>query len=122
MASIYKSAKDFTAKNKDGSLIFTPKDKELVAYVPEKYFDRNIAEQSGEYINLIGVFDYTIQDINTGKKEPLRPFNLPTIFSTKPRMGTFTLSLVYISIPLRASAKATCCGVLTMTAPVMANV
>lgn len=84
MASIYKSAKDFTAKNKDGSLIFTPKDKELVAYVPEKYFDRNIAEQSGEYINLIGVFDYTIQDINTGKKEPLRPFNLPTIFSTKP--------------------------------------
>jgi hypothetical protein len=80
----YKSASEFTAKNKDGSLVFTLKGKELLAYVPEKYFDRNIAEQEGEYINLLGIFDYTIQDLKTGKTEPLRAFNLPTMFSTKP--------------------------------------
>ena len=44
------------------------------------------------------------------------------IFSTSPKIGTFTLSLVYILIPLRASAKATCWGVLTITAPVIAKV
>lgn len=74
----------FLKKNKEGSLLFTGKDKELVFYVPEKYFDRNIAEQSGEYINLLGIFDYTIQDINTGKNNGLKSFRLPTLFSTRP--------------------------------------
>ena len=74
----------FIYKDKDDSIIFKPKDKELVAYVPEKYFERNIAEQSGEFINLIGVFDYTIQDLKTGKNDGLRQFKLPTLFSTRP--------------------------------------
>lgn len=74
----------FLKKNKEGSILFTGKDKEFVAYVPEKYFDRNIAEQSGEYINLIGVFDYTIQDLKTGKNNGLKPFRLPTLFATRP--------------------------------------
>ena len=74
----------FLKKDENGSLLFTGKDKELVAYVPEKYFDRNVAEQSGEYINLLGIFDYTIQDINTGKNNGLRSFRLPTLFSTRP--------------------------------------
>ena len=74
----------FIEKNKEGSLLFKGKDKEFVAYVPEKYFERSVAEQSGEYINLLGVFDYTIQDINTGKNNGLKPFRLPTLFSTRP--------------------------------------
>ena len=74
----------FIYKDTDDSIIFKPKDKELVAYVPEKYFERNIAEQSGEFINLIGVFDYTIQDLKTGKNDGLRQFKLPTLFSTRP--------------------------------------
>lgn len=59
-------------------------DKEMVAYIPEKYFERNIAEQEGNYINLIGIFNYTVQDIKTGKNIGLKMFNLPTIFTTKP--------------------------------------
>ena len=74
----------FLEKTQESSLIFKGKDKEFVAYVPEKYFERNVAEQVGEYINLLGIFDYTIQDINTGKNNGLKPFRLPTLFSTKP--------------------------------------
>ena len=44
------------------------------------------------------------------------------MFSTSPSIGTFTLSFLYMSMPLRASANATFCGVLTITAPVMASV
>ena len=74
----------FVYINDEESLIFKPKDKELVAYVPEKYFERGIAEQSGEFVNLFGIFDYTIQDLDTGKNNGLKRFNLPTLFSTKP--------------------------------------
>ena len=51
--------------------------------------------------------------------QPLRAFLAEP---TNPRMGTFTLSFIYILIPLRASANATSWGVLTMTAPVIAKV
>ena len=74
----------FIKKSPEGSILFTGKDKEFVAYVPEKYFERSVAEQSGEYINLLGIFDYTIQDINTGKNNGLKRFRLPTLFSTRP--------------------------------------
>jgi hypothetical protein len=74
----------FLKKDENGSLLFTGKDKELLFYVPEKYFERNIAEQAGEYINLLGVFDYTIQDLKTGKDQPIKSFRLPTLFSTRP--------------------------------------
>lgn len=70
---------------KDGdSLLFDCPGKEMVAYIPEKYFERNIAEQVGDSINLVGVFDYTVQDIETGKNDGLRRFKFPTIFSTRP--------------------------------------
>lgn len=74
----------FVYKNEEDAIIFKPKDKELVAYIPEKYFERGIAEQSGAFVNIFGIFDYTIQDINTGKNDGLRPFRLPTLFSTRP--------------------------------------
>lgn len=73
----------FLYKDKD-ALVFKPENKEMVVYVPEKYFERNIAEQVGEYINLLGVFDYTIQDLKTGQAIGLKSFRFPTMFSTKP--------------------------------------
>lgn len=74
----------FVTKNEDGAIVFKGKDQELLAYVPEKYFERNIAELSGEFINIIGMFDYTIQDLKTGKNNGLKRFKLPTLFSTRP--------------------------------------
>ena len=44
------------------------------------------------------------------------------VIKINPKTGTLTLSPVNMLIPLRASAKATSCGVLTTTAPVIASV
>ena len=68
----------------DGVMYFKGKDKEMVAYIPEKYFDRNIAEIQGEYIELLGIFNYTIQDLKTGKNNGLKLFKFPTVFTTHP--------------------------------------
>ena len=65
-------------------LLFTGKDKEMVIYIPEKYFERRIAEQEGEFFNIIGIFDYTVQDINTGKNIGLKRFRYPTEITTRP--------------------------------------
>lgn len=65
-------------------LLFTGKDKEMVAYIPEKYFDRKIAEQNGEYIDILGIFSYTVQDLKTGKNIGTKLFRFPTVFTTKP--------------------------------------
>ena len=65
-------------------LLFSGKDKEMVAYIPEKYFDRKIAEQIGEYIEILGIFTYTVQDLKTGKNIGTKLFRFPTIFTTKP--------------------------------------
>ena len=40
------------------------------------------------------------------------------MFSTTPRIGTFTLGSINIFMALMASITATCCGVVTMTTPV----
>ena len=50
------SMPDFCKKGENDSILFTGKDKELVAYIPEKFFDRNIAEQDGDYYSLLGIF------------------------------------------------------------------
>ena len=65
-------------------LIFNDKEKELVAYIPEKFFERNIATVIGEYIELLGIFNYTVQDLKTGKNIGLKTFRFPTIFTTMP--------------------------------------
>ena len=41
------------------------------------------------------------------------------MFSTMPKTGTFKAGNLNKAIPFRASAKATVCGVLTITAPVI---
>lgn len=73
----------FLKEEKD-QLIFCDKTKELVAYIPEKFFDRGIATVIGEYIELLGVFSYTVQDIKTGKNIGLKSFRFPTMFTTRP--------------------------------------
>ena len=78
------SIPSFLGKNDEGSVIFKDKDKELQFFVPEKYFERNIAEVEGDIISLFGVFDYTILDLKTNKNNGLKPFRLPTLFSTRP--------------------------------------
>lgn len=78
------STPSFIEVTPENSVLFKGKDKEFVAYIPEKYFERNIAEQEGDYVNLLGIFSYTIQDLNTGKNNGLKNFKLPTIFCTRP--------------------------------------
>ena len=65
-------------------LIFCGKGKEMLAYVPEKYFDRRVAETIGEFIEILGIFDYTVQDLDSGKNIGLHPFRFPTVFTTHP--------------------------------------
>ena len=52
-------------------------------YVPDKHFDLKIARYMGEYIELLGVVDYAIEDKN-GKLGKLHRFYIPTMFTCKP--------------------------------------
>lgn len=70
---------------KDGnSLIFNLDDSQLIYYVPESYFERSVAESVGEFVNLMGVFDYTILNTKTNKNNGLHRFNFPTMFQCRP--------------------------------------
>ena len=71
-------------KEIDGKLIFSSKTEEMIAYIPEKYFDRKIAEQQGEYVEVMGIFNYTVQNLKTGRNIGLKSFRYPTMFTTKP--------------------------------------
>ena len=68
---------------KDGDALKFALDGELVYYVPEEFFDLNIAEISGSYVSLIGVFDYAIVS-KEGKVGEAKSFRLPTVFLCKP--------------------------------------
>lgn len=69
---------------RDGdALLFSEPDKELLFYVPEVYFERSNAIIVGEYVNILGIMDYTIVDKN-GKNSGLKSFYFPTVFLTKP--------------------------------------
>lgn len=68
---------------KDGdSLLFNEKG-QFVFYVPEIYFDRGDAQIKGEYVNLLGILDYTIFRPD-GSNIGLKRFNFPTVFLCKP--------------------------------------
>ena len=83
MAVSNVKAFEFLYKDSD-SIRFKLKDKELVLYVPEKYFERGLAEQVGDRITLLGVCDYTIQDLNTGENNGLNRLKFPSLFDTIP--------------------------------------
>lgn len=69
---------------RDGdALLFNNDDGEMIYYVPEDYFISKRAIISGEYVSLMGIFDYTIFD-STGKNNGLKPFRFPTVFLCKP--------------------------------------
>ena len=68
---------------KDGERILFNQEGELIYYVPESYFTKDIAEINGEYVTLLGILDYAIFDTN-GKTKGLKRFNCPTMFMCKP--------------------------------------
>lgn len=68
---------------KDGDSLLFNQDGKFVFYVPEIYFDRGDAQIKGEYINILGILDYTIYN-EDGSNIGLKRFNFPTVFLTKP--------------------------------------
>lgn len=52
-------------------------------YIPENYFDRGMAYQDGQYLNILGLFLYDV--FKNGKKEFSEPklFYYPTLFTCK---------------------------------------
>lgn len=69
-------------KREGDSLIFN-QEGQFVFYVPEIYFDRGDAQIKGEYVNLLGILDYTIYK-KDGSHIGLKRFNFPTVFLCKP--------------------------------------
>lgn len=74
----------YFCKKEGDSIIFSAKDREMIAYVPEKYFDRNLAEQEGDLINIMGMFNYTIQSVDGKMNDGLKLFKFPSMFATRP--------------------------------------
>lgn len=69
---------------KEGNSVLFNGDGEFVFYIPELYFDRKFAIINGEYVNLLGVLDYSVFDSKGKSITGLRPFKFPTIFLAKP--------------------------------------
>ena len=67
----------------DGDKLLFNDTGELIYYVPEKYFDINVAVLNGKYVDLLGIFLYGLYDKN-GKQLQLKLFNLPTFFRCSP--------------------------------------
>ena len=68
---------------KDGNALLFNKEGEFIFYVPENYFTTKNAFLVGEYVNIIGIMDYTIID-SKGKNNGLHPFKYPTVMLTRP--------------------------------------
>ena len=68
---------------RDGDSLLYNGEGQFVFYVPELYFDRGNAEIKGEYINLLGILDYTIFN-EDGSNIGLKRFYFPTVFLCKP--------------------------------------
>lgn len=71
----------FTKKVED-ALLFNG-DGEFIFYVPENFFGRKDAVIMGEYVSIMGVFDYAVFD-ESGQSTGLKRFQFPTVFLTKP--------------------------------------
>lgn len=68
---------------RDGDALLFNQEGQFVFYVPELYFDRGDAIIKGEYVNLLGILDYTIFSPD-GKNIGLKRFDFPTVFLCKP--------------------------------------
>ena len=71
----------FLKRDKD-ALIFND-DGQLIYYIPEIFFERKYATNLGEYIRIMGIFEYERVDKN-GKSLSIRPFNFPSFFLCRP--------------------------------------
>lgn len=69
-------------KQEGDSLVFN-QEGEFQFIVPEDYFNTKNAYMIGDYVNIIGILDYTIVDKN-GKNNGLNPFSFPTVMLTRP--------------------------------------
>lgn len=78
MAGFYKEVK--------GSVICTlPKNQEVRYFIPECYFSSKSAIIVGEFVNLLGIFNYAIYDIEKDKPiSNLKTFYFPTVFLAQP--------------------------------------
>lgn len=56
---------------------------ELIYYVPEKYFDTKNAIVEGEYVELMGIFNYDVFNAS-GKARGVKLFKYPMMFRCKP--------------------------------------
>lgn len=69
---------------KDDAALYNKSDgSEFIFFIPEKFFDNNVAQINGDVINLIGLLDYTIMD-KSGKFGKLKRFYFPSAFLTRP--------------------------------------
>ena len=68
---------------RDGDSLLFNDEGQFIFYVPEIYFDRKDAEIKGEYVNLLGILDYSIFKPD-GSNIGLKRFNFPTVFLCKP--------------------------------------
>ena len=69
-------------KEVDNKLIFTDNG-EIIYYVPEKYFELNVASIIGEYVETMGIFAYGLYD-KAGKLLSFKHFKCPTVIRCKP--------------------------------------
>ena len=68
---------------RDGDSLLFDQNGQFVFYVPEIFFDRGDAQIKGEYVNLLGILDYTIYN-EDGSNIGLKRFYFPTVFLCKP--------------------------------------
>lgn len=73
---------------KDGKSLRFKLDGELVYYIPESYFrpddSMKYAEVSGEYVNILGLFNYEVFDKDGKSLYGLKLFNFPTMITCSP--------------------------------------
>ena len=67
----------------DENTVFYKGDGEIIYYVPEKYFELNMAYGLGEYVYTLGVFTYA-HFRKDGKNDGVKHFKCPTMIKCKP--------------------------------------
>lgn len=81
-------------------VLFNLHGKELIFFIPRIFLDRNYYQKFEGKIGILGIFNYTIRDIKTGKDEGLFTFNYPTKFWTIPSDTTNIAQLEYDGLPV----------------------
>lgn len=74
---------DFCKKDKD-SYVFNLDNQEMVYFIPEEYFIMGVAQIVGDYIETLGVFNYTIYEEENKSKIGLKNILYPSKFQCKP--------------------------------------